>query len=140
MNRHQLIETHETLCESARNILQEKVQNYSGDGDVFTNFRRVEHLKICTTSTGILARMADKFGRLITHTHTKGGLVGDESFKDSIIDLINYLVFLYCNVNSNMKEIDDDPNTDSEEESNGKESGLHERDLSPLEREMVSDM
>jgi hypothetical protein len=100
MNKPQLLEVHETLCWRGREILAEKVSNYSGSGDVFTNFNRVEHLQICSTPTGILARMADKFGRLITHTKTDGGLVGDESFDDSIIDLINYLVFLYCSVHS----------------------------------------
>ena len=104
MNQHQLLETHEHLCDFARDLLKEKVQNYSGNGDVFTNFSRVEHLKICTTTTGILARLADKFGRLITHINTNGGLVGNESFKDSIIDLINYLVFLYCSVSPELKE------------------------------------
>ena len=104
MNQDKLLETHESLCLYARELLQEKVQNYSGDGDVFTNFRRVENLKICSTTTGILARMADKFGRLITHINTDGGLVGDESFKDSVIDLINYLIFLYCSEKPNIEE------------------------------------
>lgn len=98
MKKKELLIIHATLCEDARELLTEKVSNYSGSGNVFTNFNRVEHLKICSTSTGILARMADKFGRLITHTNTDGGLVGDESFDDSILDLINYLVFLYCSV------------------------------------------
>lgn len=105
MNRDQLLETHESLCHGAHELLKEKVQNYSGpSGDVFTNFSRVEHLRICSTTTGILARMADKFGRLITHNNTSGGLVGDESFKDSILDLINYLVFLYCCEKPNIEE------------------------------------
>lgn len=105
MNRDQLLETHESLCHGAHELLKEKVQNYSGpSGDVFTNFSRVEHLRICSTTTGILARMADKFGRLITHNNTSGGLVGDESFKDSILDLINYLVFLYCCEQPNIEE------------------------------------
>ena len=95
MNRQEFLTLHEKLCDEAYDILHEKIQNYSGEGDVFTNFSRVEHLKICSTSTGILARMADKFGRLITHANTEGGLVGEESFRDSIVDLINYLVFLY---------------------------------------------
>ena len=100
MNKEKLLEIHHTLCDRSRDILSEKVCNYSGSGDVFTNFNRVEHLKICSTPTGILARMADKFGRLITHTRTDGGLVGDESFDDSIIDLINYLIFLYCSIHN----------------------------------------
>ena len=95
INRREFLLLHEKLCDEAYEILDEKIQNYSGGGDVFTNFRRVEHLEICSTTTGILARMADKFGRLITHSNTEGGLVGEESFHDSILDLINYLVFLY---------------------------------------------
>tara|TARA_R110002012_G_scaffold37683_3_gene105415 strand:+ start:241 stop:561 length:321 start_codon:yes stop_codon:yes gene_type:complete len=95
MKREQFLKLHETLCDEAYEILDEKITNYSGTGDVFTNFSRVETLQICSTTTGILARMADKFGRLITHTNTSGGLVGEESFHDSVLDLINYLVFLY---------------------------------------------
>lgn len=95
MNRKDFLKLHETLCNEAHEILDEKISNYSGTGNVFTNFNRVADLQICPTTTGILARMADKFGRLITHTNTDGGLVGEESFHDSVLDLINYLVFLY---------------------------------------------
>ena len=140
MKQHQLLETHETLCDLSRHLLQEKVQNYSGDGDVFTNFNRVEHLKICATSTGILARMADKFGRLITHTNSEGGLVGDESFKDSILDLINYLVFLYCCVNPELKAKCNDKNSHRNSTSVREAGGIQQRDSSPFEREMVQDV
>lgn len=140
MKHQQLLDIHETLCTTSRNILAQKVQNYSGDGDVFTNFSRVEHLKICKTSTGILARMADKFGRLITHTNTDGGLVGDESFKDSILDLINYLVFLYCSVNPELEENNHAENTDSTEKSRGTTSGVQSGDAAPFDREMVQDV
>jgi hypothetical protein len=101
MKSETLLEVHDMLCIGARNLLEEKVKNYSGDGCVFTNFSRVEQLGICEVHTGILARMSDKFGRLITHTTTEGGLVGDESFDDSILDLINYLVLLYCSLQDN---------------------------------------
>lgn len=113
MNRDEFLLQHKKLCDEAHNILQEKVQNYSGGGNVFTNFSRVESLGICSTPTGILARISDKFGRLITHTNTKGGLVGEEGFHDSIIDLINYLVFLYCSTNP--RRIDDGKDTDRTE-------------------------
>lgn len=91
-----ILEQHEVICDEAYDLLKDKVRNYSGDGDAFTNFRRVEQLQICSTETGILARIADKFGRLITHVNSEGGLVGDETFTDSTYDLINYLVFLHC--------------------------------------------
>ena len=100
-----VLKNHEILCDHAYDILSDKIRNYSGDGDAFTNFRRVEELKICSTETGILARIADKFGRLITHVNSEGGLVGDETFTDSVHDLINYLVFLHCIVSSS--DVDD---------------------------------
>jgi len=101
----EVLRNHERLCDHAYDILHDKIKNYSGDGDAFTNFRRVEQLQICTTETGILARIADKFGRLITHVNSEGGLVGDETFTDSVHDLINYLVFLHCIVSGS--DVDD---------------------------------
>ena len=100
MNALEVLERHEILCDHAYDILQDKIQNYSGEGDAFTNFRRVEQLQICSTETGILARIADKLGRLITHVNSEGGLVGDETFTDSVHDIINYLIFLHCIVSS----------------------------------------
>ena len=100
MNALDILERHEILCDHAYDILQDKIQNYSGEGEAFTNFRRVEQLQICSTETGILARIADKFGRLITHVNSEGGLVGDETCTDSVHDLINYLVFLHCLISS----------------------------------------
>jgi len=92
-----LLVHHEMLTDESYGILKEKVRNYSGEGgDVFTNFSRVESLDICSLETGILARISDKLGRLITHVNSDGGLVGKEGFTDSIHDLINYLVFLHA--------------------------------------------
>ena len=105
MNYSAILKQHETLCEDAYDILHDKIKNYSGHGDAFTNFRRVEQLQICTTEVSILARIADKFGRLITHVNSSGGLVSDETFTDSVHDLINYLVLLHCFVSS--RDLDD---------------------------------
>lgn len=96
MNRSEILAIHKQLCTEAHDLLEDKIKNYSGSGDAFTNFNRVSQLQICSAETGILARMADKFGRIITHVNSSGGLVGDETFLDSVHDLINYLVFLYC--------------------------------------------
>ena len=98
MKLDELLIKHDVLCEQARNLLDEKVKNYSGTtGNVFNNFDRVQELGICSRERGLLARIADKVGRLITHINYRG-LVGNENFKDSILDLINYLIFLYCAV------------------------------------------
>ena len=94
MTTAELIALHDRLTKEAKEILTPKVRNYSGGGDAYTNFRRVEDLHICSMENGILARISDKIGRLITHCN-HDGLVGEESFEDSIIDTINYLVFLH---------------------------------------------
>ena len=95
MNITGLLALHDKITKKSRDILEEKVRNYSGvNGDPYTNFRRVEDLGICSMEDGILARISDKFGRIITHCNC-GGLVGDESFEDSIVDSINYFIFLY---------------------------------------------
>ena len=108
-----LLTAHIDLSCESRALLEEKVKNYSGDDDVFTNFRRVDQLGICSVEQGILARIADKFGRLITHVQTQGGLVGNEGFKDGIHDLINYLVFLYCYVDGGSELTDGENNNSS---------------------------
>ena len=94
MTTAELIALHDRLTKEAKEILTTKVRNYSGGGDSYTNCRRVEDLHICSMENGILARISDKIGRLITHCN-HDGLVGEESFEDSIIDTINYLVFLH---------------------------------------------
>jgi hypothetical protein len=94
----ELLKEHRRITQDAEDLLAEKVINYSGHhGDVFTNFNRVEQLGICSVEQGLMARIADKMGRLITHVKD-GGLVGSEGFDDSILDLINYLIFLHCAV------------------------------------------
>ena len=94
MNTQELIALHDKLTGMAKDILTTKVRNYSGSGDAYTNFKRVADLDICSVPNGILARISDKLGRLITHCN-HDGLVGEESFEDSVIDMINYLVFLH---------------------------------------------
>ena len=103
MNTAQLLALHDKVTTAAKDILTTKVRNYSGEGDAYTNFKRVEDLHICTVPVGILARISDKLGRLITHCN-HDGLVGDESFEDSIIDIINYLVFLQGSVQGETDE------------------------------------
>ena len=74
---------------------------------MFSNFSRVEDLGICSTSTGILARMADKMGRLTTYINSGGQLVGDEKFTDTLMDLLNYTIFLSV-LNSGVRPVSDE--------------------------------
>ena len=99
MNREMLLKTHTALCTKAKVLMERKNHDYSGGvcgDDPFLNFSRVEKLGITDTKTGFMVRITDKVSRIITFIQ-KGELkVKDESFQDTILDLINYSVLLYA--------------------------------------------
>ena len=104
MIRSIFLEEHAALCSMARNLVATKIKDYSGEeGCVFSNFSKVEQLGICTTETGLLARMADKFGRMTTYVNSGGQLVGDEKLLDTVLDYINYLIFLYIQISRGIR-------------------------------------
>ena len=102
MNRDKYFEFHSSLCKEALELSIKKNHDYSGgqDGaDPFLNFKAVEHLGMgVTTEQGFLVRLADKIRRLSGFCRTGEFKVSDESFRDTIIDAINYLALLaaYC--------------------------------------------
>jgi len=62
---------------------------------VWSNFRQCEHAEVCSTETGFLVRLSDKFSRLSNllrpgHERT----VSDESITDTLLDVINYAILL----------------------------------------------
>ncbi len=94
MNRDQLIEHHEELCEEARSLMRIKNHDYAGkDAETpWMNFQRSEIMGLCKTEQAFMVRILDKISRLITYT-TSGELkVKGEGVKDSIVDIINYMV------------------------------------------------
>ena len=107
MDREMLLKTHSALCIAAKALMERKNHDYSGgaDGDdPFLNFSRVEKLGITDTKTGFMVRMTDKVSRLITFIQSGELKDKDETFKDTILDLINYSVLLYA---YNLSEMDD---------------------------------
>tara|TARA_Y100001970_G_C13696540_1_gene585058 strand:- start:67 stop:399 length:333 start_codon:yes stop_codon:yes gene_type:complete len=99
MNRKELLDLHEHLCQAAVNLMRVKNHDYSGgrdDSDPFLNFTRVERLGITDTKTGFMVRMTDKISRLITFIHNGSFKTKDEALKDTILDLINYSILLYA--------------------------------------------
>lgn len=94
INRTQLLELHQKLCDEARAIMTKKNHDYSGEAgdDPFANFRRCEAMGICTPLQGALVRLTDKFSRLSTYAQAGKLLVEDETVDDTILDLINYAV------------------------------------------------
>ena len=96
MNREELLLMHQTLCKSALELMKKKNADYAGgDGaQPFANFTRVEAMGICSTEQGFMCRIMDKMSRLSSFIHSGKMNVEDESFNDTIIDVINYMVLL----------------------------------------------
>lgn len=97
MNRTELLEIHDALCTAAKKLMEAKNHDYAGgdaSSDAFLNFTRVENLGITSTELGFLVRMTDKMSRMITFVQGGKLKVTDESFKDTVIDMINYCILL----------------------------------------------
>jgi len=100
MNVEDLLQHHTNLVVQAYAVMAKKNHDYAGaEGDTpFRNFTRIENFGVCSTERGILVRMIDKMSRLSTYLEGSEFQVSDETFDDTIIDLINYCVILsgYC--------------------------------------------
>ena len=96
MTRDELLKYHRELCESARDLMSLKNRDYAGsDGnEPFANFTRVESMGICSTEQGFMTRITDKMSRLSSFLNSGKMHVEDESFSDTIVDVINYMVLL----------------------------------------------
>jgi hypothetical protein len=96
MTRDELLQFHGELCKAARDLMSLKNRDYAGKDGVepFANFTRVEAMGICKTEQGFLVRLTDKMSRLSSFIHAGKMNVADESFKDTCIDVINYMVLL----------------------------------------------
>jgi len=98
MKRDELLNLHAEITEKARNLMDKKNRDYAGnDGmEPFANFTRVESMGICSTEKGMLVRMTDKMSRLSSFFESGQLHVKDESFEDTIVDIINYSVLIYA--------------------------------------------
>ena len=96
MTTAELLNLHQEICEAARDLMRKKNHDYAGkDGKTpFANFEVGEALGIGSTIQGILFRMSDKFKRLIEYNKSLEFSVTDESFQDTIMDMINYSIIL----------------------------------------------
>ena len=91
MTSDELNQLHHDLCDDARALMAAKNHDYSSGVDPFHNFRMAKMLGI-PTELGVLMRMCDKIARLKTFSE-KGVLkVENESYRDAILDIINYAV------------------------------------------------
>ena len=98
MNREELLNIHESLCNKSRSLMRKKNADYAGGRGVepFANFTRCEAMGICKTEAGMLVRMTDKMSRLSSFLESGKFEVADESLEDTTLDIINYAVLLYA--------------------------------------------
>lgn len=84
------------ICKQARDLMDKKNRDYAGnDGkEPFANFTRVEAMGICSTEQGFMVRLTDKMSRLSSIIESGKNHVKDESFEDTMVDVINYIVLL----------------------------------------------
>ena len=96
MTRDELLAWHKEICESGRTLMDAKNRDYAGnDGlEPFANFTRVESMGICSTEQGFLVRLTDKMSRLSSFVESGKLHVSNESFMDTCVDVINYMVLL----------------------------------------------
>lgn len=103
MDRQGLLSMHKELTEEARFLSERKNHDYSGGKDSthpFLNFTRCEAMGICNTEAGIMVRLTDKMSRLSTFITTGAFKVKDEALRDTVLDVINYVIILYAFIQS----------------------------------------
>jgi hypothetical protein len=96
MTRDELLKFHEEITKEARDLMSLKNRDYAGNEGVepFANFTRVEAMGICKTEQGFMVRLTDKMSRLSSFVRAGKMNVKDESFMDTCVDVINYMVLL----------------------------------------------
>ena len=104
MKREDLLRYHGEVCDQARELMNLKNRDYAGNhgNEPFANFTRCEAMGICDTEAGFMVRITDKMSRLSSFLQSGKMHVEDESFNDTIVDVINYMVLLSssCNMGS----------------------------------------
>lgn len=97
-----LFAEHVRACRMAKDLMVKKNHDYAGaDGaNPFANFECAEALDIGTAEQSMLLKLVDKVKRLSTF-HKSGALkVTEESYEDTVLDVINYAVLLLARFRS----------------------------------------
>jgi len=96
MTREELLQFHEEITKEARALMSLKNRDYAGNEgtEPFANFTRVEAMGICKTEQGFMVRLTDKMSRLSSFVRAGKMNIKDESFRDTCVDVINYMVLL----------------------------------------------
>lgn len=94
MDKDTLFGLHKQMCREGLAIMIQKNSDYCGDVDTLTNFMVCEQRGNASAEIGILIRVDDKISRLSNILKKDSPAVKDESARDTIIDVINYMVLL----------------------------------------------
>ncbi len=87
MTKGELLKLHGEMSSKALVLMEKKNSDYAHGSDPFKNFRRHGPF-------GILVRLSDKLARLETFVERGSFEVQDESFEDTCVDAMNYVVLL----------------------------------------------
>lgn len=103
-----VLAVHESLCNDARNLVSAKGHDYNSQqqagGNTLANLEAAARIGIVDTpATGILVRLMDKLMRLASLRFVDPA-VKNESIRDTIVDVINYSVYLYVFLNAQKQE------------------------------------
>lgn len=94
MTTEELLELHEKTCETCRDIMRQKNNDYTGgktSQDPFANFNAASVLGIDPVQ-GLLLRVIDKIQRIRSFTNDKELKVANESVEDACDDIVNYAI------------------------------------------------
>ena len=112
MTREEYLKLVETEFANILKMVKAKNQDYCGNNpDPFANFKMVEQFGVCSTETGILTRLCDKYSRVVSLID-KEAQVKDESIEDTLRDIIGYSVLLMGFLKSKNKDKYDHSNMD----------------------------
>ena len=93
MTQEEFLQRIKEIFDECYTIVERKNKDYSGE-DALSNFFKCEELGICDAEVGLLVRCGDKLSRIANIIKSKNQHVKDESVRDTILDLINYLAIL----------------------------------------------
>ncbi len=107
MTSSKLLDHAAKMAEKAHKLMANKNHDYAGSEGVtpFKNFTMCEAAGICPTEKGILVRMTDKMSRLANYLDRGELKVTDESFDDTLLDLINYSIILSAYMTQKREEL-----------------------------------
>lgn len=94
--RQDMLELKQELDEEALEIMKRKNHDYTGDNTTpFANFQACEDFGVCSVGEGFMVRIMDKMKRIRTFIKKDELKVENESLKDAILDIKNYLDLFY---------------------------------------------